>query len=131
MSRQVSPRPRVLVAEDDAMLREILEVGLSDEGFEVVAAPDGAAALDLYRHSGPYDLLLLDEEMPKLTGRQLLWKLRDSGERVAALLVSGNLVLSDDERAALGVGPVLRKPVSITDLSEAIRVAIVAATQSI
>jgi CheY-like chemotaxis protein len=111
---------RVLVAEDDDLLREIVCAGLADEGFDVVAASDGAVALELFRERGPYDALLLDEEMPHLTGRQLLARLRAAGERVAALLISGNLEIDDDERTNLGVARVIRKPASLDDICEAL-----------
>ena len=121
MTRPASANARrVLVAEDDDLLREIVCVGLANEGFEVVAASDGAVALELFRARGPYDALLLDEEMPHLTGRQLLVRLRAAGERVAALLISGNLEIDDDERATLGVGPVIRKPASLDDICRAL-----------
>jgi CheY-like chemotaxis protein len=117
---------RVLLAEDEPLLREILVEGLIDEGFEVEAAVDGTEALVLYRARGPFDALLLDEEMPGLTGRQLLSRLRGEGDRVAAVIFSGNLVLEASEQAELGVGPVLRKPVSMRDLCAALRDAIAA-----
>jgi CheY-like chemotaxis protein len=117
---------RVLLAEDEPLLREILVEGLIDEGFEVEAAVDGTEALVLYRAKGPFDALLLDEEMPGLTGRELLSRLRGEGDRVAAVILSGNLVLEASEQAALGVGPVLRKPVSMRDLCAALRDAIAA-----
>ena len=117
---------RVLLAEDEALLREILVEGLVDEGFEVEAAVDGMEALLIYRAKGPFDALLLDEEMPGLTGRMLLRLLRGEGSWVAAVLFSGNLVLEPDEQAELGVGPVLRKPVSLRELSAALRDAIAA-----
>ena len=117
----VSESLRLLVAEDDEFLREILQEGLEAEGFDVVSAADGAQALELFLTSGPYDALLLDDEMPRLTGRKVLARLREAGERVAALLFSGSLVLDENERAGLGVGAVLRKPVSITELTAAIR----------
>lgn len=114
-------RLRILVAEDEGPLREILAEGLRDEGFEVVAASNGTEALELYSSDGPFDVLLLDEEMPRLTGRGLLVRLREQGERVAVILFSGNLELSEQEQARLGVGPTLRKPVSLDELSRAIR----------
>jgi CheY-like chemotaxis protein len=117
-------RLRVLVAEDEAPLREILAEGLRDEGFEVVVAADGAEALDLYTGEGPFDVLLLDEEMPRLTGRQLLARLREQGDRVAVILFSGHLELSEQEQVRWGVGPTLRKPVSLEELSWAIRRAV-------
>lgn len=113
---------RVLVAEDDAGLREILQEGLAEEGFEVVAAEDGGRAWDLARDGG-YDVLLLDEEMPVMTGRQLLRRLRDCGHATPALIISGNLHMDDDEQRTLGVGAVLRKPVSIAVLGSALRAA--------
>jgi CheY-like chemotaxis protein len=117
-------RLRVLVAEDEAPLREILAEGLRDEGFDVVTAVDGADALELVRSQGPFDVLLLDEEMPRLTGRRLLARLRGEGDAVAAILLSGNLELGAEEQARLGVGPALRKPVPLSEISRAIRRAV-------
>jgi CheY-like chemotaxis protein len=108
------------VAEDDDLLREIVCAGLVDAGFDVIAAQDGVSALELFRAHGPYDALLLDEEMPHLTGRQLLARLRAGGERVAALLISGNLEIDEDERESLGVGPVLRKPATLREICQAL-----------
>jgi two-component system response regulator MprA len=115
---------RVLLAEDEPLLREILIEGLVDEGFDVEAAADGLEALVLYRAKRPFDALLLDEEMPGLTGRQVLRLLRSEGDRVPAVIFSGNLVLEPAEQFTLGVGPVLRKPVSLRDLCAALRSAI-------
>jgi CheY-like chemotaxis protein len=118
---------RVLLAEDEPLLREILIEGLIDEGFEVEAAVDGLEGLVLYRAKRPFDALLLDEEMPGLTGRQILRLLRGEGDWVPAVILSGNLLLDAAERAELGVGPVLRKPVSMRDLCAALRDAIAGA----
>jgi two-component system response regulator RegX3 len=115
---------RILVAEDEAPLREILAEGLREEGFEVVTAENGADALERYRAQGPFDVLLLDEEMPRLTGRGVLGRLRADGDGVAAVLFSGNLELSEEEQARLGVGPCLRKPLSFDELALAIRRAV-------
>jgi CheY-like chemotaxis protein len=118
---------RVLVAEDDPLLREITCAGLEDHGFAVVCADDGRDALARYAAEGPFDVLLLDEEMPGLTGRELLARLRQQGHRVPTLLISGNLSLDAEECAALGIGPVLRKPLSFDDLARALRAAVAAA----
>jgi CheY-like chemotaxis protein len=114
----------VLVAEDDALLREILCDGLADEGFAVEAAADGEDALMRFRANGPFDVLLLDEEMPGMTGRAFLAQIRSEGHRVPALIISGNLHLDAGECVALGIGPVLRKPISLEDLAIALRGAI-------
>ena len=118
---------RLLLAEDERSLREILLEGLRQDGFDVVMARDGVEALELFRTRGPFDVLLLDEEMPRLTGREVLRRVREGGSRVAALLISGSLELSAAERERLGVGPVLKKPLSLVELSRAVRQAIDAA----
>jgi CheY-like chemotaxis protein len=112
---------RVLLAEDDALLREILCDSLADQGFTVVAAADGQDALKRFRASGPFDVLLLDEEMPGMTGTAFLAQIRGEGHRVPALIISGNLHLDTEECAALGIGPILRKPISFEDLAIALR----------
>ncbi len=120
----MSPPPRLLVADDDPSLLEILCEGLEDAGFEVVAAADGAVAVGLFRSHGPFDALLVDEEMPGLTGRQFLRKVGAERGAVPALIISGNLVLDAAEQRALGVHDVLHKPVSLDGLVAAVRAAI-------
>jgi len=58
---------RVLVVEDDAAVRRMLERSLAAEGFEVTAAADGGAALALAEAAAP-DLVVLDVAMPGLSG---------------------------------------------------------------
>jgi two-component system capsular synthesis sensor histidine kinase RcsC len=117
----LSARLRVLVAEDDALLREILCEELAAQGFAVEATEDGQDALDRFRAGAPFDVILLDEEMPGMTGRAFLTRIRSEGHRVPALIISGNLHLDAEECAALGIGPVLRKPISFDDLAAALR----------
>ncbi len=65
---QPQARPRVLVAEDEALIRLDLVELLTDEGYEVVGeAGDGEAALDLARTLQP-DLVVMDVKMPKMDG---------------------------------------------------------------
>ena len=72
--KQSGPRPRVLLAEDNADMREYL-CRLLAARFDVEAVADGAAALAAVRESQP-DLVLTDIMMPRLDGIQLLAKLR-------------------------------------------------------
>ena len=62
---------RVLLVDDDVMMRTIARHALSSEGFECAEAVDGKEALVLV-HSQPFDLLLVDVEMPRLRGDDLL-----------------------------------------------------------
>ena len=116
---------RLLVADDDDAIREMVARALCAEGFDVVTAKDGAEALALFRSRGPYGLLLLDEEMPGLTGCQILTQLRSEGVVVPALLHSGSLELAGDDAMRLGA-MLLRKPASLTALAAAVRQTITA-----
>ncbi len=65
------PNARVAVIDDDRMVREMLELGLSREGYEVRTAMDGLAALELVKVFDP-ELIVLDIMMPKIDGVTLL-----------------------------------------------------------
>ena len=67
---------KVLVAEDDASVRMTIEFVLRDEGFEVLLAEDGEQALKTAQAELP-DVILLDQMMPKLDGKQVLNALRE------------------------------------------------------
>jgi DNA-binding response OmpR family regulator len=78
---------KILVAEDDADIRLGLIATLESEGHDVVAASDGAQALKLYGTS-PFDLVVLDVMMPKLSGYDVCRELRAKGERVPVLFLT-------------------------------------------
>lgn len=63
----MAPRPRVLVVEDDAALRKVLELRLGLEGFDVCAAKDGQAGLDALDDFRP-DVVITDLMMPRVDG---------------------------------------------------------------
>jgi len=116
-------RARVLVAEDEPALREVVVESLQASGREVVAVGDGREALRLLLDER-YDLVILDEELPGVSGRHVLAAARSAGIAVPAILWSGSLNLEDGERVALGVATFLRKPVALEILEEAIRSAL-------
>src|SRR5262249_42011602 len=74
VSEQVAPRPRILWADDNADMRHYV-ARLLDRAYEVLAVPDGQAALEAAR-AAPPDLVLSDVMMPKLDGFGLLKALR-------------------------------------------------------
>jgi two-component system response regulator MprA len=67
----------ILIVEDDASTREVLALALSDEGFAVRTAPDGAEALAAIGQQQP-SLVLLDTRMPVMDGREFLRSYRAS-----------------------------------------------------
>jgi CheY-like chemotaxis protein len=76
---------RILVVDDQAPIRALLEVALSDAGADVQSAPDGLSALELAALRPP-DLVLLDIAMPGINGWQVLEKLQASA-RTASIPV--------------------------------------------
>lgn len=62
-----APKRRVLIAEDEPDIRELVKLTLTFHGFEVVAAEDGKRAVELAQ-DGEYDLILMDVLMPRMTG---------------------------------------------------------------
>ncbi len=92
---------RVAVVDDDRFVREMLELGLSREGFVVRTAADGAAALLLVREWDP-EAIVLDVMMPKIDGLALLPKLREITQApILMLTAKGD---TSDKVATLGAG---------------------------
>jgi two-component system cell cycle response regulator len=71
---------RVLVAEDDAMFRRILQSWLENWGYLVTLAEDGARAWDILQEEPPPQLLILDWMMPAISGLDLCRKVRESNQ---------------------------------------------------
>jgi len=92
---------RVAVVDDDRMIREMLELGLSREGYEVRSASDGVAALDLVRRFDP-EVIVLDIMMPKIDGIALLPKLREITQAPIVMLTARGG--TDDKVQSLSAG---------------------------
>ncbi len=68
---------KILIAEDDQDIRELVVLTLQFNGFEVSSASDGARAWDLLQQE-PFDLIILDVRMPRMTGYEVCRRLRES-----------------------------------------------------
>ena len=103
----------VLVVDDDESLRMLCRVNLELEGYRVLEAPTVETAQDLLRDE-PVDVILLDVHVGSGDGFKLLDDIRD--EKVA--LFTGSFRV--DEQRATTVDAVLRKPFTLTELSETV-----------
>jgi len=81
---------RIIVAEDDEGVRNVIRRSLEADGHEVIEAEDGAVALDLFREE-PADLLVADLFMPRLDGIKLITHLRKQFPQVRVLAISGSV----------------------------------------
>ena len=108
---------RVLVADDDPDIRELVEFKLSQAGYAVQAVPDGLAAWEAFE-SEPPALAVLDVMMPGLSGFDVLRKIRDSDHpRVPVLMLSAKSRDSDvDSGFAIGADDYVIKPFSPREL---------------
>lgn len=115
---------RVLVAEDDRVLRRACEEILKRGGYTVLSAEDGAAALELARQEHP-DLVLLDLLMPKLSGLDVLRSLKAADETrdiPVVILSNSSRAIEMDEATALGAaGYLVKANLSLQDLIEHVR----------
>jgi len=96
----------VLIAEDEDDLRDMYSLALSNKGFEVLPAIDGAEALDwLEKKYTQIDMILLDIVMPGMDGLEALEKIKKDGRfNNIPVIVSTNLDNDEDRAQALGAG---------------------------
>ena len=111
-----SPRRQVLVVDDEPMVRNLLTRLLSMEGYEVLEADDGQAAIDLLRKAQP-DLILLDVMLPARDGLEVLSDLRRTSN-VPVILVSARGEEADRVVGLkMGADDYVVKPFSAAELS--------------
>ncbi|MEQ2010086.1 MAG: response regulator [Limisphaerales bacterium] len=109
-------RPRILFAEDDSSLRRVGELVLLQSGYSVHGVADGADAWAALNRSG-YDLLITDNEMPRLTGMELVRKLQLARMNVPVILTSGTFdTLPSHELSGLECSAMLAKPFTFDQL---------------
>ena len=108
--------PKVVVIDDERHLRELLELGLGEDGFEVRSAADGRAGLALVRDWRP-DAIVLDVMLPFVDGLELLPMLRRITE--APILMLSAKADTDDRITGLrrGADDYIPKPFEMTELA--------------
>lgn len=107
---------RVLIVEDDAPVRRMLERSLGAEGFEVRSAPDGGVALAMAEDSAP-DLVVLDVAMPGLSGIDVCRRLRDKGLAGGVLMLTARDAIEDRVRGLdAGADDYVVKPFAIDEV---------------
>ena len=118
---------KILVAEDDDTLRDLVVRALNEDGHELTVAIDGVAALDaLNQQNSAFDLLLTDVKMPVMDGIALALAAGRDHPEVAIMLMTG---FADQRERAHGldalVHDVIAKPFSTDQIRGAVREALV------
>ena len=114
-----SPRLRILVAEDDPMVREVLCAQLTEGGHDPVDTEDGTVALEAFR-KGNFDLVITDRAMPGMNGDQLAVAIKEINPSMPVMLLTGfgDMLDGDDHKQ---VDLVVSKPFTFRSLSESIQ----------
>ncbi len=89
-SSQPAVLRRILVVDDDDNIRQLSIQVLANCGYDVEGAEDGDAGWEAL-HGGSYDLLITDQNMPKVSGIELIKRLRSAGMTIPVVLFSGSL----------------------------------------
>ncbi len=116
-----SQAPRILVAEDEANLRMVLQKELERHGYRVQVAPDGEAALRRLEESN-VDVLLCDINMPRMDGMELLRRVHERPNPPEVIMLTGQATVETAvEAMKLGAYDYLTKPYSIVELDVRVR----------
>ena len=111
---------RVLVVDDEAEGVELLREFLSAKGYEVITASDGDEALRKVKEERPH-LILLDIQMPKMDGLEVLRRLREIDKEVGVIMITG---VNEQEIArqamALGAFDYIVKPLDLPYLEQSL-----------
>ena len=115
------PRPRILVVDDEASMREMLRIVLRRDGYDVRVAPDGRAAMEMLKRE-PFDLLLSDIRMPDLSGVEVLRTAKEVNRDLIVFMMTAFASTSTAvEAMRLGAVDYFTKPFDMDELRLKVR----------
>jgi two-component system, cell cycle sensor histidine kinase and response regulator CckA len=117
---------KILVVDDERMVRESVVSMLKRAGYEVLSADGPRQALEIVKNNSPVHLVLSDIQMPEMRGTQLICELARLSPNTARVLMTGSLNKPADVPDGV---PVLHKPFLTRALISAIRVALASSGQ--
>ena len=127
---RTNPTRHILVVDDEGEIRQRSAGALVLFGYRVDVAEDGAAAWKAL-HDNSYDLLITDNDMPKVSGVELVKKLRCARMTLPVILASGELPTEElDRNPWLQLAATLVKPISSGQLLKTVREVLLAADNS-
>ena len=114
---------RILIVDDEKDITDTFKIGLEQEGFEVITYNDPELALSHFKENW-FDLLLIDIKMPKISGFELYRRLKDIDSKPKVCFITAFDIYYDEFKKmfpSLEVKCFLRKPISISDLIEQVK----------
>jgi signal transduction histidine kinase len=112
---------RILVVEDEPLVREVIGVYLSEDQHEVITANDGREGLQKFMSEGKFDVVLTDRAMPEMNGDELAAEIKKQcpDQPIVLLTGFGDLMVGAGEKPT-GVDMIVSKPFTLTTLRGAI-----------
>ena len=110
-----SPRPRILIVDDELPIRDLVRGYLEREGYDTQSAEDGAAALSLAR-DGDFDVIVLDVMLPGLDGIEVCRQIRTFSDAYVLMLTARSEEIDKLVGLAVGADDYLTKPFSPREL---------------
>lgn len=122
MKPKPAARERILLVDDEDLVRMMIKSVLGFSGYQVVEAEDGLDAVEKFRAASPkIDLVLMDYHLPRLNGQEALLRLREIEPGLPAILLSGGLHDGMERMAGLEDVTFLHKPFENDELLRAMR----------
>ncbi|MBX3179459.1 MAG: response regulator [Candidatus Hydrogenedentes bacterium] len=112
---------RILIVDDEIVIRELMSDILTDEGFNVESAPNGVAALEILRAANDFAVLFTDIMMPEMDGIELIRKARQVAPALVPIVMTGYATL-ETARAAVkeGAYDYVLKPFNLSEIKMAV-----------
>jgi DNA-binding response OmpR family regulator len=111
---------KILVADDETQIVEILKVFLEKKGYVIDTASSGKAALGMIEKNG-YGLAILDENMPELTGLEVAKIVKERGLPTKIVLLTGYSNINKEFATVVGADEYLHKPVDLNEMDTVIK----------
>jgi DNA-binding NtrC family response regulator len=118
--RQRRMPERILIVEDDSIIRSTTSELLRKEGYDVEEAGDGHQALELLKNQR-FDLVITDFAMRRVNGLALVERIHSSSPDVPMILITGYISRSTGKALLKGRAEFIRKPVQFEDLSSTVK----------
>jgi two-component system cell cycle sensor histidine kinase/response regulator CckA len=114
---------RILLVEDDAYLAEAEKKMLEELGYKVTALTSSVEALEIFQKlPDRFDIIIADYAMPKMTGLQMIRKIRSISPDIPVIICTGySKVVQQQKIASLGIGEIIMKPIELGYIASSIR----------
>lgn len=120
--KRIMEQGNVLIVDDDEFTLPILKEALEKENFNVFTALNGQEALKIYDNNG-IDVCIVDIRMPVMNGLTLMKEIRERGEAVEMIIMSGHGDMDEAlESLKLGCHSFFKKPIELDELIETIKI---------